>query len=119
VLLAADEDSLRELIASGIRAEGFDVLEAANGEEAVTIASRHKGQIHFLLTEVIIAKMRVPELASRLRMRHPGMKLMSGYTESAPVQDGMLERNTVLLQKPFTAKKILEVLRRTNAGVRS
>jgi hypothetical protein len=44
---------------------------------------------------------------------------MSGYTESALVQDGMLERNTVLLQKPFTVKKILEVIRQMSVNVRS
>ena len=44
---------------------------------------------------------------------------MSGYTESALVQDGMLERNTVLLRKPFTVKKILEVIQQMNIGVRS
>jgi FixJ family two-component response regulator len=60
-------------------------------------------------------------LASRLRLRYPGMKViyMSGYTESALAQDGMLERNTVLLQKPFTVKKILEVIQQMNVNVRS
>jgi YesN/AraC family two-component response regulator len=95
-------------------------LEAANGEEALGIASRHLGEIQILLTDIIMPKLRGPELASRLRLRYPGMKViyMSGYTESALVQDGMLERDTVLLQKPFTVKKILEALHRTNAGVR-
>jgi two-component system, cell cycle sensor histidine kinase and response regulator CckA len=103
-----------------MRAEGYKVLEAENGEEALAMASRHKGDIQLLLTDVIMPKLRGPELASRLRMRYPGMKViyMSGYTESALVQDGMLERNTVLLQKPFTAKKILEVIREINVSVR-
>ena len=60
-------------------------------------------------------------LASRVRMRYPGIKVvyMSGYTESALVQDGMLERNTILLQKPFTVKKLLEVVQQLNSAVRS
>jgi PAS domain S-box-containing protein len=121
VLLAEDEDSLRELIANRMRAEGYQVLEAANGEEAIEIANRHEGDIQLLLTDVIMPKLRGPELASHLRLRYPGLKVvyMSGYTESALVRDGMLERNTVLLQKPFTVQKILEVLRRLNAGVRN
>jgi two-component system, cell cycle sensor histidine kinase and response regulator CckA len=120
VLIAEDEDSLRELIATKMRAEGYEVLEAATGEEAAAIASRHKGEIHLLVTDVIMLKLRGPELAARLRLRYPGMKVvyMSGYTESALVQDGILERNTVLLQKPFTVKKILEVICDLNAGVR-
>jgi len=53
-----------------------------------------------------------------LRMRYPSLKVifMSGYTESALVQDGMLERNTVLLQKPFTVKKILESIQQLNVA---
>jgi len=53
-------------------------------------------------------------------MRYPGMKViyMLGYTESALVRDGMLERNTVLLQKPFTARKILEAIQQMPASVR-
>lgn len=118
VLIAEDEESLRELIATKMRAEGYEVLEAANGEEALASACRHKGDIQLLLTDVIMPKLRGPELASRLR--YPGMKViyMPGYTESAMVQDGVLQRNTALLQKPFTVKKILEVIAQMNMVVR-
>jgi PAS domain S-box-containing protein len=121
VLIAEDEQALRELVGARMRAEGYEVLEAENGEEALAIAGRYKGDIQLLLTDVIMPKLRGPELASRLRLRYPGMKViyMSGYTESALVQDGMLERNTVLLQKPFTVKKILEVIRQMSVNVRS
>jgi DNA-binding NtrC family response regulator len=121
VLIAEDEQALRELVGARMRAEGYQVLEAENGEEALAIAGRHKGDIQLLLTDVIMPKLRGPELASRLRLRYPGMKViyMSGYTESALAQDGMLERNTMLLQKPFTVKKILEVIQQMNVNVRS
>jgi CheY-like chemotaxis protein len=121
VLIAEDEAALRELISNRMRTEGYEVLEAANGEEAVAIASRHKSDIRLLLTDVIMPKLRGPQLASRLRLKFPGLKViyMSGYTESALVQDGMLERNTVLLQKPFTVKKILEVIQQMNVSARS
>lgn len=120
VLIAEDEQSLRALISARMRAEGYEVLEAAHGEEALAIASGHYGPIHLLLTDVIMPKLRGPELASRLRMRYPELKVvyMSGYTESALVQDGMLESDTVLLQKPFGLKKLLEVLQQVNTGVR-
>lgn len=119
MLIAEDEAALRELISNRMRIEGYEVLEAANGEEAVAIASRHKGDLRLLLTDVIMPKLRGPELASRLRLKFPGLKAiyMSGYTEFALVQDGMLERNTVLLQKPFTVKKILEVIQKMNVSV--
>jgi len=121
VLIAEDEQALRELVGARMRAEGYEVLVAENGEEALAIAGRYKGDIQLLLTDVIMPKLRGPELASRLRLRYPGIKViyMSGYTESALAQDGMLERNTVLLQKPFTVKKILEVIQQMNVNVRS
>jgi PAS domain S-box-containing protein len=121
VLIAEDEQALRELVGARMRAEGYQVLEAENGEEALAIAGRYQGDIQLLLTDVIMPKLRGPELASRLRLRYPGMKViyMSGYTESALAQDGMLERNTVLLQKPFTVQKILEMIQQMNVNVRS
>jgi len=107
VLIAEDEQALRELVGARMRAEGYEVLEAENGEEALAIAGRYKGDIQLLLTDVIMPKLRVPELASRLRLRYPGMNVvyMSGYRESALAQDGMLERNRVLLQKPIHGKE--------------
>jgi PAS domain S-box-containing protein len=121
VLVAEDETALRRLIVSRLEAEGYKVLEASNGQEATAVAGRHEGDIQILLTDVIMPKMRGPELAALLRARHPRMKVifMSGYTESALVQDGMLEPNTVLLQKPLTLKRIMEVIQQLNAGVRN
>ena len=122
VLIAEDEAALRELIRNRMRTEGCEVLEAANGEEAMAIASRHKGDIRLLLTDVIMPRLRGPELAPRLRLKFPGLKvihMMSGYTESALVQHGMLGRNTVLPQKPFTVKKILKVIHQMKESVRS
>ncbi|HVO56202.1 MAG TPA: PAS domain S-box protein [Dongiaceae bacterium] len=121
VLVADDEESLRTLISTKLRSEGYQVLEAANGEEAIAAANRHRGPIQLLLTDVIMPKLRGPEAAARLRLRYPGMKViyMSGYTESALVQDGMLERDTVLLQKPFTITKIVETIQQLNSAVRT
>jgi len=78
--------------------------------------ARVRGEIQLLLTDVIMPKLRGPELAARLRMRYPSLKVifMSGYTENALVQGGMLERNTVLLQKPFTVKQILQSVQLLN-----
>ncbi len=121
VLIAEDEAPLRQLISERMRKDGYEVLEAANGEEALAMAGRFQGKIQLLLTDVIMPKLRGPELASRLRMRYPEMKVvyMSGYTESSLVQDGVLERNTVLLQKPFDVRKVLDAIHRVGAGVRS
>jgi two-component system cell cycle sensor histidine kinase/response regulator CckA len=117
VLIAEDEESLRDLISEKMRAEGYESLEAANGEEAVGLASRHRGEIDFLLTDVIMPRLRGPEVAARL----PNMKVifMSGYSESALVQDGILEKNSVLRQKPFTVKKVLGAMQQLNVSARS
>lgn len=72
VLIAEDEQPLRELIGARMRAEGYEVLEAENGEEALAIAGRYKGDIQLLLSDVIMRKLRGPELASRLRLRYRG-----------------------------------------------
>jgi PAS domain S-box-containing protein len=121
VLIAEDEEALRTLIGGMMRAEGFEVLEAANGEEAVAIAERYHGRIYLLLTDVIMPRLRGPEAAARIRLRYPDIKVvfMSGYTESALIQDGMLASNTLLLQKPFTVKKVLEAIRHLNVNARA
>lgn len=121
VLIAEDEESLRSLIGSQVSSHGYDVLEAADGEDAWAVASRHRGPIDILLTDVIMPKLRGPELAARLRSQYPELKViyMSGYTESALVQDGVLEKNTVLLQKPFTLKKLFEAIEQLNVAAQS
>jgi len=66
-------------------------------------ASRHREPIDFLLTDVIMPELRGPEIRARLRARYPELKVifMSGHTESAPEQDRVPEKNTVLLQNLF------------------
>jgi two-component system, cell cycle sensor histidine kinase and response regulator CckA len=121
ILIAEDEESLRALISEKMTAEGYEVLEASDGDEAVEIANRHRGTIDFLLTDVIMPRLRGPEVAARLRARYPELKVifMSGYTESALVQDGVLEKNTILLQKPFSLKKVLDAIQRLNVATGS
>jgi two-component system, cell cycle sensor histidine kinase and response regulator CckA len=121
VLLAEDEGALRSLIASKLRARGYQVLEAADGEEAVAIANKFQGEIQLLVTDVVMPNLRGPDLAARLKTRYPQIKVifMSGYTESALVQEGMLQSDTVLLQKPLSLKKILEAVQQLNVGVQS
>ena len=116
-----DEGALRSLIASKLRGRGYQVLEAADGEEAVAIANTFQGEIQLLVTDVVMPNLRGPDLACRLKTRYPQIKVifMSGYTESALVQQGMLQSDTVLLQKPFSLKKILKAVQQLNVGVQS
>jgi two-component system cell cycle sensor histidine kinase/response regulator CckA len=94
---------------------GYTVLEARHGGEALLHCERHSGEIHLLLTDVILEQMSGTELASRLEPLRPKMKVLyiSGYTDDAIVHHGVTQ-GTHFLQKPFTteslAKKIRQVL---------
>jgi PAS domain S-box-containing protein len=115
ILVAEDEDSLRESISKYLNERGYIVLKAANGQQALELADRHTGPIHLLLTDVIMPKMSGPELVRRLACR-PGMValFMSGYTDDAIVNHGVLQAGTAFVQKPFSlsalGRKVREIL---------
>ncbi|MCU1284731.1 MAG: multi-sensor hybrid histidine kinase [Acidobacteriales bacterium] len=116
VLLVEDEDGVRALVRQVLHKNGYTVLEARHGGEALLHCERHKGQIELLLTDVILEQMSGTELAARLATIRPDMKVLyiSGYTDDAIVHHGVLTQGTHFLQKPFTteslAKKIRQVL---------
>jgi len=116
VLLVEDEAKLRSLVRRVLETEGYLVLEALDCMEALLIASRHKGHIHMLLTDVVMPVMSGCELAERLAKRRPEMKIlyMSGYTDDRIFRHGILESGVAFLQKPFApeslAHKVREVL---------
>ena len=93
--------------------QGYAVVEAPDGKTAMSLAGRHPGPIHLLLTDVIMPAMNGPELAAQLKEARPGLKVMymSGYTDDAVVRLGVLERQVVYLQKPFTAEGLARKVR--------
>jgi two-component system cell cycle sensor histidine kinase/response regulator CckA len=119
VLLVEDEPSVRNLAHHLLNQQGYKVLEAANGEEALRVAQEHIGEkIHLLLTDVVMPQMGGEELANQLKILRPDVKVLytSGYTDNAIVHHGVLEPGTHFLQKPFSPKtlshKVREVLDR-------
>ena len=116
ILLVEDEDGVRALIREVLQRYGYKVLETRNGGEALIECEQHKGSIQLLLTDVVLAQVTGTELAKRLVVLRPDMKVLfvSGYTEEAIIHHGVLEPGTAFLQKPFTptvlAKKVREVL---------
>ena len=117
VLLVEDEASVRGLGARLLNQQGYTVWEAENGEEALRIAQAHAGErIHLLTTDVVMPRMGGRELAERLKILRPDLKVLftSGYTDNAIVHHGILEPGVNFLQKPFSlvnmAQKVREVL---------
>jgi len=109
ILLAEDEDPLRELAGYVLRDAGYTVLEAANGYEALRLVDQNPDQpIHLLVTDVIMPRMGGKELADQLKLKRPATKIlfMSGYTDDALTHHGVLEVGVALLEKPFTPNRL-------------
>ena len=116
VLLVEDEDGVRTLLRRTLRKQGYTVLDARDGNEALFASKEHQGPIHLLLTDVVMPRMNGWELAKRLSPLRPEMKVlfMSGHTEDAVVRQSMAGPGTSFIRKPFTpdglADKLAEVL---------
>ena len=116
VLLAEDAAAVRAVARQVLERQGYTVLEAPDGELALHLAQRHSGPIHLLLTDVVMPGMSGRQLADRLAVARPDMKVLyaSGYTDDSVVRHGVLEEGTAYLQKPFTpeslARKVRDVL---------
>ena len=96
-----------------LRDNGYQVLTAADGSEAMQAAAQHTGPIHMLLTDVVMPGINGRVLAEQLAPRHPGMKVlyMSGYTDSFIAGHGVLEEGLHLLHKPFTEEALMRNVR--------
>jgi PAS domain S-box-containing protein len=116
VLLAEDDDKVRQLARHVLENLGYKVLATAGTEEALRTAEGHSGPVDLLLTDVVMAGTGGRELAARMTATRPGLKVlfMSGYTDDAVVRHGILHESVNFLQKPFNpallANKVREVL---------
>ena len=116
VLVAEDQEDVRDLVVQILKGQGYEVLVAADGVEALTICQKYAGMIHLLITDVVMPRMGGRELADQLFHLYPGIKVlyMSGYTDDAIVRHGVLEAELNFIQKPFSlealARKVREVL---------
>jgi CheY-like chemotaxis protein len=117
VLLVEDEPLVRRLAARVLRDQGYTVLEASNGEDALRLAHEHAAdEIHLLLTDVVMPRMSGREVAEHLVKVRPRMIVLytSGYTEDAIVHHGVMDDGVAFLQNPFKpddlARKVRQVL---------
>jgi two-component system cell cycle sensor histidine kinase/response regulator CckA len=116
VLVVDDEPSIRKLLMQTMLPLGYKLLEAPSGEDAVKVSDAYPGAIDLLVTDVVMPGMNGMQLAERLRQQRPDMKMIfiSGYTDNAVVQQDVIDRKLILIQKPLAptvlATKVREVL---------
>ena len=117
ILLVEDEASLRDLSSRILQIQGYTILEAANGDEALRVISKHgENNIDLVVTDVVMPQMGGTVLADKLKILRPNIKILftSGYTDKTIVNYGVLEEGIDFLQKPFAldvlVRKVREVL---------
>lgn len=116
ILLVEDQDGIRDLVREFLQNNGYFVLHAADGNEALQIADEYKDQIHLLLTDVVMPNVGGRELAHRLTQPRLQMKVlfMSGYPDHATWSSELVDDTAAVLQKPFPldtlARKIRSLL---------
>lgn len=115
VLLVEDEEVVREMATEILRDCGYHVLEAHHPNQALTLAAEYEGEIHLMLTDVVMPSMSGRELAEQLMPLRPDMRVlyMSGYTDDAIVHHGVLEEGTAFIAKPFGIDSLALKLRET------
>jgi two-component system cell cycle sensor histidine kinase/response regulator CckA len=113
VLVVEDERLVRELTVRTLQRNGYTVLEAANGREALQVAGEFPADIPLVVTDVIMPEMGGKELTDRLQALRPTSRILyvSGYTEESTFAQDIVPEGTAFLQKPFTANGLLTKVR--------
>jgi signal transduction histidine kinase/CheY-like chemotaxis protein len=111
VLVVEDEEALREVTKRILTRNGYRVISAANGPEALKIAGDHQGEIHLLVTDVVMPQMLGKEVAEKMALLKPEIEVlfMSGYARPALASQGRLEPNVALVEKPFSEAELVKM----------
>ncbi len=109
ILVVEDEPLICQMMARALRERGYTVLQASTGHEALRLAEEYSGEIHLLVTDVVMPQMSGHDLAQRLQALRPRLKVLyvSGYAENGIVHHGVLEKGINFLPKPFTSMALL------------
>jgi signal transduction histidine kinase len=123
LMVVEDEPSLKYLTCRALNVQGYEVLPASNGQDALRVAREHKGApIRLVVTDVVMPLMGGKVMAEWLKTTYPGIKVVftSGYTDATIAHHGMLETGAEFLSKPYTpatlARKVREVLDQPSAS---
>ena len=114
LLVVEDEPSVRHLATGVLEAQGYNVLRANNGQDALHVAGEHKGPpIRLVITDVVMPLMGGKAMAEWLKITRPDLKILftSGYTDDAIAQHGMLEPGVAFLPKPYTPEILARKVR--------
>ena len=113
ILVVEDEDSVRQYVRRTLRESGYTVLESANAREALPLGENYEDEIDLLLTDVVMPGLSGPQLASRLKVKRPGMAVvyMSGYSRDARIGTDDVPGQG-FLSKPFNRADLLRAVRR-------
>ncbi|MGK2855888.1 MAG: ATP-binding protein [Thermoanaerobaculia bacterium] len=116
ILVVEDDELVREITVEALRGCGYEILEAADGREAIEICEARSGAIDLLIADSVMPGMSGRVVAERIAAARPGIKVLfvSGYSEDTVIRHGLVESAIAFLQKPFSAaalaKKVREVL---------
>jgi PAS domain S-box-containing protein len=113
VLLAEDEQDVREVAREFLESAGYTVLEAAGGDAALDLASRHAGKIDLLITDMVMPGISGQDLARKMRGLRNGLSViyMSGYSEHAASEAAKSDSSAPVLTKPFNRTALLRMIR--------
>ena len=113
VLVVEDENAVRSFTSMVLKRSGYQVIEASNGEEALSLSRGHDGEIQLLLTDMVMPGMGGRQVAEALETQRPAIRVLyvSGYTEHASAKRGSLGSDLPFLQKPFTIESLLRKVR--------
>jgi PAS domain S-box-containing protein len=113
ILLVEDEQAVRTVATRVLRNQGYFVLPACNGEEALSLAEQVSGAIDLILTDVIMPDMAGPAMVGQMLEKWPDIRIMymSGYAQNDKIRAEMADRDTSFLQKPFSADSLLLTVR--------
>jgi two-component system, cell cycle sensor histidine kinase and response regulator CckA len=112
ILVVEDGDAVRNLVCRMLVHNGYGVLEARDGREALRVCAAHAQTIHLVLTDQMMPNMKGAELAERLRRAHPDLRvlLMSGYPDD-PAIERLCQCSVAFLPKPFTSVELVAKVR--------